>query len=196
MAERSINMDSVLIVSAPGSGRQFIDVLSKSHLYGRLENIPSGGDARRRLLEDEFDLIVINTPLSDETGIGLALHLSVNTDSGVLLMVKGEIQYEVADKVEEYGVLVASKPVGRQVFFQSLRLLTAARRRTVILKTENIKLQHKIDEIRLVDRAKCALIQYLSLTEQQAHRYIEKQSMDSRKSRRETAEQILKTYEM
>ena len=63
------------------------------------------------------------------------------------------------------------------------------------LKFQNQKLQNKLEEIRLIDRAKCVLIQYLNMTEQQAHRYIEKQSMDLRQSRVVTAESILKTYE-
>ena len=63
------------------------------------------------------------------------------------------------------------------------------------LKFQNQKLQDKLEEIRLIDRAKCVLIQYLNMTEQQAHRYIEKQSMDLRQSRVVTAESILKTYE-
>ena len=63
------------------------------------------------------------------------------------------------------------------------------------LKFQNQKPQNKLEEIRLIDRAKCVLIQYLNMTEQQAHRYIEKQSMDLRQSRVVTAESILKTYE-
>lgn len=63
------------------------------------------------------------------------------------------------------------------------------------LQSENTKLHQKIQEIRLVDRAKCTLIQYLHMTEQDAHRYIEKQAMDLRMTRREIAEEILKTYE-
>ena len=47
----------------------------------------------------------------------------------------------------------------------------------------------------MVDRAKCALIQYLGFTEPQAHRYIEKQAMDLRQTRREVAESILKSDE-
>ena len=63
------------------------------------------------------------------------------------------------------------------------------------LRQENVKLQSKIEEIRLVDRAKCALIQYLSMTEEQAHHFIEKQAMDMRTTKREIAEGILKSYE-
>ena len=56
-------------------------------------------------------------------------------------------------------------------------------------------MQRKIEEIRLIDRAKCILIQYLQMTEPQAHKYIEKQAMNLRQSRVQMAESILKTYE-
>ena len=63
------------------------------------------------------------------------------------------------------------------------------------LQKEHGRLQQKIEEMRLVDRAKCTLVQYLGLTEPQAHRYLEKQAMDMRMTRREVAEEILRTYE-
>ena len=64
------------------------------------------------------------------------------------------------------------------------------------LEDENKKLQQKISEVRIVDRAKCILIQHLEMTERQAHHYIEKQSMDLRQSRIVTAQNILKTYDL
>ena len=75
------------------------------------------------------------------------------------------------------------------------KLLTAARKRVFMLENENQKLQKKIDEIRIVDRAKLVLIQTLKMTEPQAQRYIEKQSMDLRQTRLQTAENVLRTYE-
>ena len=55
--------------------------------------------------------------------------------------------------------------------------------------------EEKIQEIRLVNRAKWALIQCLGMTEQAAHRYIEKRAMDERISRREAAMQVLSDYQ-
>ena len=52
-----------------------------------------------------------------------------------------------------------------------------------------------MNEVRIINRAKCCLIEYLKMTEPQAHRYIEKQAMDLRQTKREIAESILKTYE-
>ena len=85
--------------------------------------------------------------------------------------------------------------MGRQLFFQTVKLIHASRKRVLGLQKENGRLQQKIEEMRLVDRAKCTLVQYLGLTEPQAHRYLEKQAMDMRMTRREVAEEILRTYE-
>ncbi len=63
------------------------------------------------------------------------------------------------------------------------------------MKKENIKLQNKIEEMRIVNRAKFSLMQYLGFDEAQAHRYIEKQAMDKRVTKYQIAMQIIKTYE-
>ena len=62
------------------------------------------------------------------------------------------------------------------------------------LKSGFQTLEEKIEEIRLVNRAKWLLIECLGMTEPEAHRYIEKQSMDQRISKREAAEAVIKTY--
>jgi len=59
---------------------------------------------------------------------------------------------------------------------------------------ENEKLKQKIEDIRTIDRAKYLLISYLGLTEQESHRFIEKQAMDLRSTKRAIADGIIKTY--
>jgi len=63
------------------------------------------------------------------------------------------------------------------------------------LESENEVLKKKIEDIRIVDRAKCLLISYMNMSERDAHRHIEKQAMDMRASKRQIAESILRTYE-
>lgn len=87
------------------------------------------------------------------------------------------------------------KPVSRAFFYQALKLVEASRRRMLGLRTENLRLQDKVEEIRFVNRAKFVLMERLNMTEQQAHRYIEKQAMDMRLTRREVAQGILSTYD-
>ena len=102
----------------------------------------------------------------------------------------------MADKVEDYGALVISKPLNREIFYRAMRFAAAARKRMLGIRSENIKLQKKLEEIRLVNRAKLALMQYLGFTEQQAHRYIEKQAMDLRCTKLEVARKVIKMYEV
>ena len=86
--------------------------------------------------------------------------------------------------------------MNRSMLHQSIRLVEATRSRMLGLKRENSKLMVKIDEMRMINRAKCALMQYLKFTEPEAHRYIEKQAMDTRSTRKEVAQKILSTYEL
>ena len=54
--------------------------------------------------------------------------------------------------------------------------------------------EEKMEEIRIINRAKWLLIEQLKMTENEAHRYIEKQAMDRCVTRRTVAENILSTY--
>lgn len=190
------NGGSALIVSGTEKGSNLIEDLMRNtsgisdFFYTR-----NGSEARRMLIENSYDIIIINTPLADEFGHDLALYASTNTVSGLILIVKSEIYEEVCDRVEDYGILVLSKPLSRQTFYSAVKLVSATQKRLLILEKENMKLQKKIEEIRLVDRAKCVLIQYLNMTEAEAHRYIEKQAMDMRKTKKTIAENILNTYD-
>lgn len=188
-------MDSVLLVSSSDKTREFFTQLLRADKYSQITAAGSGSEARRLLAAGNFDLILINAPLSDEFGHELSVLATESTSAGVILIVKSEVADDVAAKVEDFGVFVMAKPIGRQLFYQSLKLVEASRRRLLGLRDENIKLQNKVEEIRLINRAKCVLIQYLNMTEPQAHRYIEKQAMDMRITRREVALGILKTYE-
>lgn len=80
--------------------------------------------------------------------------------------------------------------------YKSIKYICISRKKYLGLQSENERLKVKISEIRLIDRAKCILIEYLNMSEPQAHRYIEKQAMDLRVTKKEIAENILKTYEM
>ena len=52
-----------------------------------------------------------------------------------------------------------------------------------------------LEKLRLVDRAKCYLIEKKGMTETEAHRLIEKGAMDTRRSRGEVAQEILEAEE-
>lgn len=188
-------MDSVLLVSSVEKDKNTLLEWLNLGLFQQIVSVSSGGEARRLLIENNYNLVLINTPLSDEFGQDLALFQAESSISGIILFVKSEMADQIAEKVEDYGVVVLPKPISKQLFFQSLKIITASQKRLFALRNENTNLQQKIENIRYVDRAKCVLIQNLHMTEAQAHRYIEKHAMDMRVSKREVAEKILLLYE-
>ena len=189
-------MDNILIASNTNSTMGIISGLIRSENFTRIVTTQNGSEARRYLNEMEFDLVIIDTPLPDEMGSELSLIAAEKGNSGIILIVDSYNVMEVSAMVEDYGVFCLPKPISPEIFYQAVKLLSASRKRVMLLENENSKLKKKIEEIRLVDRAKLVLIQVLKMTEPQAQRYIEKHSMDLRQTRVETAQAILNTYEV
>ena len=156
----------------------------------------SGGKARTRLMAEEFELVIVHAPLSDEDGIELCKNLSEHSPSGIMIMCKAEYADLIEHKTNGFGIFVLPLPVNKSLLDQAVKLLISTNERLKVLNLTNLKLQSKLEELKLLDRAKCALIQYLNMTEKDAHRFIEKQAMDRRVEKREIIENILKTYEM
>ncbi len=188
-------MESALIVSHSEKGLEAITEIIKAASVWDIAVLKSCGEARRALLERDFDLVVINAPLNDESGEVLARHIAGKGVSQVILLIKSEYMEEVSAACEEDGVLTVAKPVNRALLWATLKLAGSAQNRLKRIQAENLRLKRKIDDIRVIDRAKCLLISRVGMGEEEAHRYIEKQAMDSRATRRDVAEEILKTYE-
>lgn len=184
-------MGRALIVSAGTNSNEYLARQMTALGYPRPVMAASGSEARRLLTDSGFDLIVINAPLPDEFGHELGIFGVEHSLAGVLLLAKGETAAQMGDRVEEYGVLVLSKPFSVSQFHQAVRMAKACHQRLLLLEEKNHALQEKMAQIRLVDRAKCFLIQYRAMTEEDAHRLIEKRAMDTRTNRGEVARQIL-----
>ena len=188
-------METALIVTCNEKSIPFFTEMLNAASIDQITVLRSCGEARRLLLEREFDLVVINAPLKVETGESFSRHVAGRGTCQVMLLVNSAYFEEVSAATEEAGVLTVSKPVNKGVFWSALKLAKASFNRLRSMRRENSQLKQKIEDIRIVDRAKCILISYLNMSEQEAHRYIEKQAMDLRTTRRAVAESLLRTYE-
>ncbi|MDR1157464.1 MAG: ANTAR domain-containing protein [Oscillospiraceae bacterium] len=188
-------MESILIVSGSEKGREVLREFLSVHAYQDVVYTGHAAETKRLLLDRCFDLCVINTPLPDEFGSDLAISVVEQGVSQVMCLVKSDVADTVSAKLEDYGIFVLAKPLNKQTLWSAFKLMQAAHHRLRGLQNQNDLLRQKIEDIRLVDRAKCLLISYLKMTEPQAHRYIEKQAMDLRLPKREIAIHLIRTYE-
>ena len=188
-------MGRALIVSAGASSNEYIAARLTEMGYSRPVIIPSGAEARRRMSESDFELIVVNAPLPDEFGHELCITAVEQTDAGVVFLVKAAQAEQLLAPLNEQGVLLLSKPFSNTLFLQAIHLAAASNHRLQLLRQENARIQEKIAQVRLVSHAKCCLVEREQMSEDAAHRYIEKRAMDTRRSRAEIAQEILDSYE-
>lgn len=188
------NTISALIVTSSSQAEEYLRGLLGS-AFAPVIAAKSVAEARRLQLENQYDIVIINAPLPDDFGIEFAEQLTENSSSAVMLLVRNELFEQVSYKVTEYGVLTVAKPGTRQSIGQAVSVLAATHNRLAAFERRAVKLEAKMKEIRLVNRAKWLLIDRYKMSEEQAHKYIEKTAMDNCQSRGEIAESIIKTYE-
>lgn len=143
----------------------------------------------------QFDVIILSTPLSDEFGLDLAAELHSKTDAALIILTKSELAEEIQKKMKFTGAFVMGRPCSKAALQQAIRFAGIAGENIKKLNEEKHQLERQIDDIKIINRAKFCLMQYLKLTEEQAHRHLQKQAMDLRKTQREVAEDILIMYD-
>lgn len=186
----------VLVVSSSGKDTESITSLIKSVNIADINYAESVVGTRSFLSSSEFDIIIINAPLDVEVGDKLAIDITKqNGRAVIILLVKDEDYDELSKKLNPYGILILSKPITERLFVQTLNIAVSIYAKIKSIRNETDTLRTKIDDMKIIDRAKLILMQYIGMPENQAHRYIEKQAMDLRITKREAAENILKTYE-
>ena len=146
------------------------------------------------MAERSYDFVIINSPLPDDTGTRFAIDVCNTGNTVVLLLVRAELHEDVYDKVAEHGVFTLSKPTSKPTILTALNWLTSAREMLNKTQKKTLSIEEKMEEIRIVNRAKWLLISNLKMTEQDAHRHIEKQAMDRCIPKRKVAEEIINSY--
>ena len=185
---------SVLLVSSNEKMNASLTSFMAREEYSPVEVSTSVSSARRLIDQRDFDIVIINTPLKDEVGINFAIELTDNSSCGVLLMVNSELFDEVNYKVQDLGVFTVSKPVNATIMSQTLKMLCSMRERLLRMEQKQKSFEEKMEEIKLVNRAKLLLVENLHLTEEQAHKFIEKNAMNERKSKVFVAGKIIEEY--
>lgn len=185
---------SILLVSASTNFNTALTTLLLESKYQPVRTVSCISAAKRAVAERAFDFVLINSPLPDDPGINFAIDLCTSKGMVVLLLVRKEIHGEVYDRVVEHGLFTLPKPTSKPTIAQALEWMRTMRERLRKFEKKTLSIEEKMEEIRIVNRAKWLLISQLNMGEPDAHRYIEKQAMDRCISRREVAEEIIKTY--
>lgn len=185
---------SVLIVSASEKFQSGLRSLLPESAYSPIATAASVGAAERARNGQDFDFVFVNSPLPDDAGIRFAIDCCRAGGTVVLLFAAAALYDSIQSRVEKHGVFVLPRPVPRDAILRGLNWMAAARERLRSYEKKVQPVEEKMEEIRLVNRAKWLLISELKMSEPDAHHYITHQAMDRCCSKRTVAEEIIRLY--
>lgn len=188
-------MKNAIVASKNEQSSDVITSLLSECGFDSIKAVSSGIEMREAFILYKFELAVIFTPLQDEVGIDLAKDIMDSYDSALIMISNSDNAERIQKTIASPNIFILPRPINKNNFSQTVRHLLIARAQILKLKSENNMLQKKVNDIKIINRAKCLLIQNLRLTEEQAHKHIQKQSMNLRISEIDVSKDILKTYE-
>ena len=185
---------SVLIVSASEKFQNTLRSLLPETSCSPIVTVSHIGAAERARNGQDFDLVFVNSPLPADAGIRFAIDCCRAGGTVVLLFAAAALYDSIQSRVEKHGVFVLPRPVPRDAILRGLNWMAAARERLRSYEKKVQPVEEKMEEIRLMNRAKWLLTSELKMSEPDAHHYITHQAMDRCCSKRTVAEEIIRLY--
>lgn len=189
-----MRVKKAIVVSKQSNNANALKSLLSEEGFNDVFVVENSADTKKAIEADEYDLIVINTPLDAESGLELASFCGEKTTASIMVIVQQSKSIEVAHMMTSKGIMVISKPINKHLFHHYLIFSECFKKRMNKVVKENTKLKSQVETMKIVNRAKLLLMQNLRMTESQAHHYLEKQAMDLRKSKYDIALRVLNTY--
>ncbi|MDR1134816.1 MAG: ANTAR domain-containing protein [Clostridiales Family XIII bacterium] len=189
-------MNNILVVSGSLSGLVYFEDFLTACQYGAVTKAESAEIASAELSRDDYDLCIINAPLPDDSGAGLALDALKHGCCQCLVVAAEGHAKEIGNAVEPSGVFVLVKPLKRDILWATLKNIAVIHNRLQVMQTQNDDLKQKLEDMRIINHAKSLLISNLKMSENQAHKFLEKQAMERRMTKVEIARRIINTYDI
>ena len=177
-------MEKVLVISSSKSASEALVNFLRDSFRCTPKLAESAYQAKTYLdQEPSVELAVINSPLMDESGFGLAEYIIEKTAANCIFMVKEERVEKISDRAEKSGIIIVAKPFSRTLLYQLVKTLDIAVTRSLKLYSENLRLEEKFREIQTIDKAKFMLMEHKGMTEAEAHAYVEQYAMNKRRKK-------------
>jgi response regulator NasT len=163
--------------------------------YAVLDICTSGNEAIRKVRMLRPEILIVNYELHDTTGLEVARIVSGDKLCSAIVLTN-ETQKEYVDSViNNMDVICLNKPFNKTLLLNIVELLMRSRKKIKKLENELQDLKKNIETRKIVDKAKKVLMDKLGLSEPDAYRKIQKQSMDSGVAMRDVARIIIDTME-
>ena len=140
------------------------------HVY---KECSSGAELLRLLPQEGVGIVICNYILSDMNALKLREFLPMNYTMLVLVSNYQSSLYNID------GLFYIVSPLNKMDLISSIKMVNQINKKFISYKEKIDKLEDDLDRIKIVERAKGFLMDKFKMSEAEAHKYLQKRSMDS-----------------
>lgn len=157
--------------------------------------VDDGYDMLRKLHSIYPDICILDNSIKGLNYQEL-LEVIVYEKIAPVIVLTNEYQLQYFNRLnQEANFVPIIKPINKNQLLNTIQILIKTNRNIQQLEKEVTKLKKSKDDKLVINKAKQLLMKNMNLTEEEAHRRIQKQSMDKGISKMKIAEAIILMYE-
>lgn len=183
--------ERVIIAMANTAARKEIAYLLNQAGYIIIDEAEDGISALKKIRNTEPDLVILDLDLPTLNGIDVITAFDNDSNIAFLLICPFEKKDLVVELKDHTTCTYIIKPYSLDDFRTYLEIALLKTRQIRELKDEIRKLREELELQKLISRAKAILMKTRNMSEAEAHRWIQKQSMVKRVSKKKIAEMII-----
>ncbi|MBO7424839.1 MAG: ANTAR domain-containing protein [Clostridiales bacterium] len=191
----STGIDKVLILNENKVKSKLLVTLVVQGLKHATSVNESGLDDKglKLVREGDYGLLIIVSDIKNEMALKAAKLASIHPTASIM-HIADETDFssnedkEARERLLDIGAILLVKPLSKNSFLVAVNSADMAHIRLC-------KLRKKVEEEKVLARSKLILMRTLSLSEDEAHKYIEKEAMNSGQKKIDVAYEILRTYD-
>lgn len=190
-------MESVRILLAMSSDTSItkLRAILVENGYTVVDHAREGNECMRKVRALKPDILMVDYNLSMMNGYEVATVALEDKLCDVVLLAT-EAEKGMLDYITEVGFVCMTKPLNRPNLLNTIELMVKAKKKIRDLENEIDTLKATLDTRKEVEKAKGLLMKHLNLTEPEAFKRIQKQSMDRGIAMKEIAKAIILAYDI
>ena len=153
-----------------------------------------GYDLLRRVHTVYPDIVIVDDRLKGMQGHEISETLVAEKVCPVIALVRSSEVSHYINLNQEAIFMTIVKPCGKDMLINTIQLIVKTSKSILALENEVGRISQQKDDKKIIDEAKKILMETMNLNEEEAHRRIQKQSMDKGLTKVKIAETIIRMF--
>lgn len=186
----------IVLADKDANARKNIGIVLNKAGYNVAGMAQNGLNAEKIIRDERPDLVIIDAYLPGKDGFELA-QIVVHERMAAVIITSPSYESELLEKARDAGAFsFLVKPVEEASLLPAVELAVANFQELLNLESTIAELKEKLETRKLIERAKGILMETMGLTEAEAYKRIQRQSMNKRIPMRLVARAIILSHDV